>query len=116
MYVSGRISNYMSDFLQKLYRKPESLTKEQLICSFFYFNVRRSKSIEFVFESALENQIYKMTVDEMAVVAMGFFKSQTKIKLKHILLCMINKIIEESKTIHELSLCALIKVRNSFML
>lgn len=51
-----------------------------------------------------------MTVDEMSVIAMGHFKTQTKIKSAHVLECMIEAIRRDATRIHEVSLTALLKV------
>lgn len=51
-----------------------------------------------------------MNVDELAVVAMGYFKTKTKIKIVPILKAMIEKVVENSETIHEISLSAILKV------
>lgn len=96
--------------IDKFSRRPDRLTKDQLIHMFFYMNICRKRPVEFSYESALENIIKDMTVDEMAVCAMGFFKTQSKIKIPVILEYMIRKIMEDPKHIHEMSLCVLLKV------
>ncbi|KAJ8967049.1 hypothetical protein NQ314_003166 [Rhamnusium bicolor] len=66
--------------------------------------------VDFEYEYALEKQINNMSVDEMAVVAMGYFKTRTKIKLMPILESMAQRVSENSKTIHEISLTAIAKI------
>lgn len=51
-----------------------------------------------------------MNVDELAIVALGYFKTKTKIKLVPIFKTMIEKVVENSETIHEISLSAILKV------
>ncbi|KRT82842.1 hypothetical protein AMK59_4045 [Oryctes borbonicus] len=46
----------------------------------------------------------------MAIIAMAFFKSQTKIKLASILNRMLELVIENSEAIHEISLAAILKI------
>lgn len=92
--------------------KAITLTKEQILKSFFYINACRRKTVPFDMEYCLEKFINDMTVDEMGVVAMGYFKSKTKIKLVTITDAMCKKIIEERETIHEVTLAAILKVRS----
>lgn len=106
----GRVSDFLYEAIQKFSRRPDKLTKDQLVHTFFYMNICRKRSIEFVFESALDAVIDQLTVDEMAVCAMGFFKSQSKVKISHLLDSMIRKVIEEVSTIHEMSLCPILKI------
>lgn len=77
---------------------------------FFYMNVSRRNPVAFAYEHALQHHIKDMNVDEMAIVAMGYFKSKSKIKTAYIIESMLDIIKNESKTIHEISLCALLKV------
>lgn len=51
-----------------------------------------------------------MNVDELAVVALGYFKTKTKIKLVSIMRTMIEKVEQSSEHIHEISLTAILKV------
>ncbi|GJQ85365.1 hypothetical protein Trydic_g10139 [Trypoxylus dichotomus] len=106
----GRIGDYIFRFIDRLARKPERLSREQLVHAFFYMNICRKRPIEFEFESAIENKLKDLTVDEMAIIAMGFFKTQTKIKLASILNRMLELVIENSETIHEISLAAILKI------
>lgn len=75
-------------------------------------NVCRKRSVEFEFESAVEAKLGSLSVDEMAVISMGFFKSQTKIKLASILNRMLELVIENSENIHEISLASILKVKD----
>lgn len=66
--------------------------------------------IEFEFEVAIEKMLDKFSVDEIAIIAMGFFKTQTKVKLETILNRMLELVVENSETIHEITLAAILKV------
>lgn len=110
----GRLCDYTYELTDKLTRKAYSfrLTKEQLVHTFFYINITRKRKVEFDFEYALERVIGEMSADEMGVVALGYFKTESKIKLLSIIEAMCRKIIEEHRTIHDISLSALLKVSN----
>lgn len=109
----GKLSDYTFQMLDRLDRRAQclSLSKEQIVHMFFYHNICRRKKISFELEYALEHYIDEMTVDELAIVAMGYFKSQSKIKPVKVFEAMCTKIIEEHATIHEISLAAIVKVR-----
>ncbi|KAI4454604.1 fast leu-rich domain-containing [Holotrichia oblita] len=106
----GRIGDYIFRFIDRISRKPGKLTQNQLVHLFFYMNVCRKRSIEFEFEAAIASKLDSLTVDEIAIIAMGFFKSQTKIKLATILNRMLELVIENSGSIHEISLAAILKI------
>lgn len=66
--------------------------------------------MDFNYENALQKHIHTFNADEMAIVAMGFFKSQSPIKLKFLLPPMIIQTKKECHTIHEITLTAILKV------
>lgn len=51
-----------------------------------------------------------MNVDEIAVVALGYFKTKTKIKLTPIMKTMIENVVKNAEHIHEIYLSAILKV------
>lgn len=106
----GRFCDFIFVIIDRCSRKANKLNKDQLVNIFFCFNVCRSRAVDFDYEYALENLINEMNVDELAVVAMGYFKTKTKIKLVPILKAMTEKVVENSKNIHEISLSAILKV------
>ncbi|XP_018561689.1 FAST kinase domain-containing protein 5, mitochondrial [Anoplophora glabripennis] len=106
----AKMGDYIFAVIDRLTKKADRLTKDQLVHVFFYFNVCRKRAVDFEYEYALEKKINEMNVDEVAVVAMGYFKTKTKIKLTPIIETMVRKINENSKSIHEISLAAIIKV------
>lgn len=111
----GRLCDYTFQFTDKLQNHATNLrlTKEQLIHAFFYLNITRKRNVEFEFEYALEKVINELSADEMGIVAMGYFKTETKIKLLPIVEAMCRKIIAEHATMHEIALAAILKVSSS---
>lgn len=108
----GKITDYTFAMLDRIERKAQQLdlTKEQLVKVFFYFNICRRRTVCFDYQYAVERVVHAMTADELAIVAMGFFKTKTKIKPFKILEAMCNKIIQEHDKMHEITLAALLKV------
>lgn len=107
------MGDYIFVVIDRLAKRADKLTKDQLVNVFFYFNVCRKRAVDFEYEYALEKEINNMSIDEIAVVAMGYFKSKTKIKLTTVLETMIQRVKEHTKDIHEISLAAIIKVRTN---
>ncbi|XP_066255616.1 FAST kinase domain-containing protein 5, mitochondrial [Euwallacea similis] len=106
----GKLADFIFESLDRLTRKADQLTKDQLVHLFFYYNICRRKTIAFNVEHALQSKINEMHVDEMAVVALGYFKTKTKIKLETIFRTMIEEVGNSAKGIHEMSLSAIMKV------
>lgn len=107
----GRISDYLYEVIDILPKKAETLTKDELVHAFFLLNVCRRLKVNFEVEDALEKKINEMNVDEMAIVSLGYFKTKSSIKLTTILQAMLREISRNSKTVHEISLTAILKVK-----
>ena len=108
----SRYSDFIFDMLDKFTRKADSMSKDQLVHIFFLFNVCRNRPVDFAYEAALQNKIYEISIDEMAVIALGYFKTKSKIKVSSISEAMIKEVTKCSKSIHEISLTAIMKVTN----
>lgn len=97
--------------IKRLSRKAERLTPSELVQTLFYVNVCRKQWSMFEFECNLEKCISNLTSDELAIVSMSFFKTKTVIKGTFLLAQMLEKILEETSTVNEITLCAILKVR-----
>lgn len=100
----------MTEFIVIMGKKTVDLSRTELIYSFFCINVCRKKKVDFKYEVALEKHINKMNANEMGIVALGFFKSQSQVKMKYLLSSMMQQIKAEISTIHEIPLTAILKV------
>ncbi|CAG9815090.1 unnamed protein product [Phaedon cochleariae] len=106
----GKLCDFIFILIDRLSKKAENLSKDQLVNVLFYFNVCRRRAVDFEYEYAIEKQIRNMNVDEMAIVSMGYFKTKTRIKILGIIEAMVQKVTEDSKDIHEIALTAILKV------
>ncbi|KAG5883757.1 hypothetical protein JTB14_023178 [Gonioctena quinquepunctata] len=106
----GRICDFIFILIDRLTKKADGLTKEELVNIFFLFNVCRRRAVDFQYEFALERHIEDMSANEMAVVAMGYFKTKTKIKLLPVIEAMVKEVTANSENIHEIALTAILKV------
>ncbi|XP_069675089.1 FAST kinase domain-containing protein 5, mitochondrial isoform X1 [Periplaneta americana] len=109
----GRISDFMWHCTTRLSRKPEKLTPQQLVQCMFYINVRRKFPPHvsvYDFEYSLINCVDQLTLDELGIMAMGFFKSEKPIRSQNLLHELMRRIVNEVESIHEITLAALLKV------
>ncbi|XP_017774452.1 PREDICTED: FAST kinase domain-containing protein 5, mitochondrial [Nicrophorus vespilloides] len=105
----GKLCDFIYEVLEKLSRKPTKLSKDQLVHLFFYMNICRKRIIDFEYETALDMKIDKMSLDEMGIAALGYFKTQSKVKIARILSVMMEKAIAEPNP-DDLTLCAILKI------
>uniref|UniRef100_A0A6P7F9H3 FAST kinase domain-containing protein 5, mitochondrial n=1 Tax=Diabrotica virgifera virgifera TaxID=50390 RepID=A0A6P7F9H3_DIAVI len=106
----GKHCDYIYTLINRTAKRADDLTKEQLLSIYFYLNVYRKRAVDFEYEFALEKLVNDMDIDEMGVVAMGYFKTKTKIKLVNIQEALAKKVIENSSTAHDITLTAILKV------
>ncbi|XP_049958925.1 FAST kinase domain-containing protein 5, mitochondrial [Schistocerca serialis cubense] len=106
-----------SDFMWfanfKLGKKPTRLLPYQLIQCMFYTNVYRRwhpECIKYEFEYSVEKCFDELSLDEIGVFAMGFFKSQTKIR-SHVLISeILARTTNELDNVHDITLAAILKI------
>ncbi|CAK1551761.1 unnamed protein product [Leptosia nina] len=61
-------------------------------------------------ELAVEKCFDKFSIDELAIISMGFFKSKVPVRNFNTISRIIDKILENPSAVHEVSLAALLKV------
>nr|CAH7758563.1 unnamed protein product [Callosobruchus chinensis] len=105
----GRLCDYTFLLLDRLTKRADKLNKYQLTTIMFHFNVCRKRSVDFEYEFALAKKIDEMNIDQLAVVAMGYFKTKTKIKIPSIMEAMISSVCASTKSIDDIPLSAIMK-------
>ncbi|XP_033171937.1 FAST kinase domain-containing protein 5, mitochondrial [Drosophila mauritiana] len=106
-----RIGEYVWLALKKLGRKLRKLPPEQLVHSMFLCNLLRRPVFEmFDFELNLARCVDQMTLPELGVMAMGFFKTQTPIRNPELLTQLYQRLDSELDTVEDIVLVALLKV------
>lgn len=106
----AKYGDYMFLAIKRLCRRINNLSPTELTQTLFYINVRRKYYSMFDFECRLEQCISELSLDELAIVSMAFFKTETSIKGTFILSHMLNKLLEQSSSVHEITLTAILKV------
>lgn len=111
MLNTTRVSQFTYKCILKLASKAKQLTCGQLVQTFFYIGVQRKQPFDMHnLELHLENIFPELSIDDLAIISMGFFKSKTPIRSMMLVEKIANKILEHSEDSHEISLAALLKV------
>lgn len=111
MLNTTKFSDFTNKCILKFASKAKQLTPGQLVQTFFYIGVQRKQPIDMHnLELHLESIFSEFSIDDLAIMAMGFFKSKTPIRNMLLVEKIADKIMEHSKDIHEVSLAALLKI------
>ncbi|KAH8303952.1 hypothetical protein KR044_005600, partial [Drosophila immigrans] len=106
-----RIGEFVWLALRKLGRKLRKMPPEQLVQSMFLCNLLRRPVFEmFDFEQNLAQCVQQMTLPELGVMAMGFFKTQTQIRNPELLQQLFDRLTAQLDTVEDITLVALLKV------
>ncbi|XP_072942267.1 FAST kinase domain-containing protein 5, mitochondrial [Epargyreus clarus] len=107
----SRVSDFCNKSLQRLASKAKHLTPAQIVQTMFFISIFRKAPFDMHnLEVFIENHFTEFSIDELAIISMGFFKAKTPIRSMTLISSIIGKVIENSKDIHEVSLAALLKV------
>lgn len=106
-----RASDYSYKCLLKLAYKAKQLTKSQVVQTYFFIGTaRKSPKDIHNLELYVQDQFSQFSTDDLAIIAMGLFKSKTPIRSMALISNIIEKILKNSKHIHEVSLASLLKI------
>ncbi|KAL3271081.1 hypothetical protein HHI36_021580 [Cryptolaemus montrouzieri] len=106
----GKMSDFIYNLIDMGARKAKKLSKDHIVKMFFFINVCRRIPVPFQFEEALAKYVKELTIDELGIVALGYFKSMSKIKITDIVLAMMEAVKKEASTVNQITLAALLKV------
>lgn len=108
----GRTSKLTYQVVMKMGRNIPKLPKDQLLQMLFYLNVTRSPIDEMIdIERNLIKSMDAMTIDEVSVICMGFFKTQTRIRNPVVLEKLYDKLRANLSTVDNIPLVNIFKVR-----
>lgn len=107
----ARASEFVWEALRKLGRKIRRMQPEQLLQAMFYCNVLRRPVFEmFDFEVNVARFVDTMSLQELGVMSMGFFKTQTPIRNPELLDHLFKRLIAEIQIVDDITLVSLLKV------
>ncbi|XP_046748545.1 uncharacterized protein LOC124412589 [Diprion similis] len=112
-WFSWRLLKY-TDFswfiMNKNILKPSKLTPINLVQFMFYVNCCRVRpGSMFNLEYHLTSCVDELDISELAIVSMGFFKTQTPIRNPNLLVKIIDRVIKDIDTINEICLSSIMK-------
>ncbi|XP_055912062.1 uncharacterized protein LOC129946061 [Eupeodes corollae] len=107
----ARISKFVLLALRKIGRKVSKMSRDEMIHSMFFCNIVRRPIIEmFDYEVNFNKLIDGMSIDEVGVMSMGFFKTQTPIRNPELIDKIIRKTIGSVDTVKDITLVAILKI------
>lgn len=111
MLNTTRLCDFTHKSIIKLASKARQLTPGQLVQTFFYIGVQRKQPFDMHnLELHLESIFSEFSIDDLAIMSMGFFKSKTPIRSMVLIEKIADKVMEHSRDIHEVSLAAILKI------
>lgn len=109
----SRITMYNIQMTKLLGRKVSSMGPTQLVQYLFYANLSR-KLQPFIIQKDIEKRmsavLSQISIEELGVIAMGFFKTQTFLKDGRLIEAIAKKTQENLECVSDASLCAILKL------
>ncbi|XP_037049478.1 uncharacterized protein LOC119083781 [Bradysia coprophila] len=110
MLQLGRFNKFSFRGCLKIGRKLRRLPPHQLVQLMFYLSIRRVEILDmFEIEINLGNSLDAFSLDEIAVLCMGFFKTQTKFKDQELVEKIFKRTIREIDTVDDLAFTCILK-------
>ncbi|XP_045603392.1 FAST kinase domain-containing protein 5, mitochondrial [Procambarus clarkii] len=109
----SRISMYNVKMTKVLGKRVTSMAPAQLVQYLFYANLSRKLEpfiIKREIEKRLNEVLEQISVEELGVIAMGFFKTQTFLQSEELLKAIVKKTKENLEFVSDASLCAILKL------
>ncbi|XP_059618560.1 uncharacterized protein LOC132263026 [Phlebotomus argentipes] len=107
----AKVSKCTFQCTKKLGKKLKSLSPTDLVQTMFYVNMCRKPMVDmFNFEVNLFESIDQLSVDEIAVMSMGFFKTETRIRNPELIEKIFERVIADIKTLQDISLVNIMKI------
>lgn len=107
----GKLNKFNLRGSLKIGRKLRKLPPHQLVQTMFYLNIMRSPVLEMMdIEVNLMKCFDELSMNEIAVICIGFFKTQTKIKTPDLVTKIFNRLISEIDTVEDIAFVCILKV------
>jgi len=109
--INHYFSQYMWYSIRNIGNKPQKLSPQQLVQILFFLNIHRKPSINmYELEYHLEQCKDELSINELGIAALGFFKTSTKIKSTDFLNYILQRSAAEINKIHSVSIASIIKL------
>lgn len=104
-------SQYIWHSIKRLGSKPQKLSPQQLVQVLFFLNIQRKLPINmYELEYRLQQCIDDLSINELAVAMLGFFKTSTKIRNKDLVNYIIRRTTTEIDAMDTMSIAGIIKL------
>lgn len=106
----GKVNNFNWNAMKKLGRKVRKMPANHLVQTMFYTNLLRSPTADMIdFEMNMVKCVDRMRLDEIAVMCMGFFKTQTHLRSPALLQTIYERLELEIAAVPDISLVNILK-------
>lgn len=108
----AKLSEYVWLIIKKAGRRIRKLSPTQLVHVMFFCNVTRKSILgEMIdFEMNMKKIVDQLTIDEISVMSMGFFKTKTPLRDVGFIEYIFKRLTSEISTIGDISLVSLLKI------
>lgn len=107
----GKVNKFNKVGILKFGKKLRKLPSHQMVQTIFYLNVKRSPLLEmFDYEVNMMKSFDELSIEEISVVCMGFFKTKTRMKNEDLIVKIYERLIREIDTVQDLPFTCIIKV------
>lgn len=104
-------SQYIWHSIKRLGSKPQKLSPQQLVQVLFFLNIYRKLPINmYELEYRLQQCIDDLSINELAIAMLGFFKTSTKIRNKDLVNYIIQRTTAEIDVVDTVSIAGIIKL------
>lgn len=105
-----RTGEYTWNAIRKISRRFHKLTGKQLVETMFYLNLCRKSLQMFDIEAKFLEVLDELNINEIGIVSIAFFKTESKIRNFKLIESLFHKTIEHSHEIQDITLVNILKV------
>lgn len=107
----GKVNQFNWHAAKKLGRKVRKLPAHQLVQTMFYTNLLRNPTCDMMdFEVRMAQCLAVMSLDEIAIMCMGFFKTQTSLRSPDLVTQLYTRLMGELGTVQDISFVNILKM------
>ncbi|XP_055632170.1 uncharacterized protein LOC129772247 [Toxorhynchites rutilus septentrionalis] len=107
----AKVGKFVGKAVFKISSKLRKLNKDDLVRTVFYINLTRVPVENMIdIELNLKNNFYRFDIDDLAILCMGFFKTQTPIRSVELISKIYQLTMHNASTVKDISLAAILKL------
>lgn len=106
----ARLTDFPRKAVSKIFRRANRLLAKELVLASFFLTITRSKLPMVQVEMKFAQHIDKLSINEIAIIGLAFFKTETKIQNDALIEKIYKKLIKEIGTIEDIPLVNILKV------